>query len=76
MFTDSKIIKSFQLSKTKCGYINFGLVPYFKELLLKEIKASDCFRISFDESMNKVLQEEQMDVQIRYWNEVWGELQV
>ena len=40
------------------------------------IKASDCFGLSFDESMNKVLQEEQMDVQIRYWNEVWGELQV
>ena len=36
MFTDSEIIKSFQLSKTKCGYIiNFGLAPYFKDLLLK-----------------------------------------
>ena len=70
MFTDSKIVKSFQLSKTKCGYIiNFGLAPYFKDLLLKEIKASDCFGVSFDESMNKVLQEEQMDVHIRYWNE-------
>ena len=54
VFTDSKIIKSFQLSKTKCGYImNFGLAPYFKDFLLKEIKASDCFRVSFDESMNK-----------------------
>ena len=36
MFTDSEIIKSFQLSKTKCGYIiNFGLAPYVKDLLLK-----------------------------------------
>ena len=42
MFTDSEIVKSFQLSKTKCGYImNFGFAPYFKDLLLKEIKASD-----------------------------------
>ena len=71
MFTDSEIVKSFQLSKTKCGYItNFGLAPYFKDLLRKEIKASDCFGVSFDESMNKVLQEEQMDAQIRYWNEI------
>ena len=70
MFTYGEIVKSFQLSKTKCSYIvNFGLAPYFKDLLLKEIKASDSFRILFYESMNKVLQEEQMDVQSRYWNE-------
>ena len=70
MFTDSEIVKSFQLTKTKCGYImNFGPAPYFKDFLLKETKAFDCFGVSFDESMNKILQEEQMDVQIRYWNE-------
>ena len=70
MFKDSEVAKSFQLSKTKCSYIlNYGLAPYFKDILLKEIKESDCFGVSFDESMNKVLQEEQMDVQIRYWNE-------
>ena len=70
MFTYGEIVKSFQLSKTKCSYIvNFRLAPYFKDLLLKEIKASDSFRILFCESMNKVMQEEQMDVQIRYWNE-------
>ena len=69
MFTDSEIVKSFQLSKTNCNYIiNFGLVPCFRDLLLKEIKASDCFGVSFDENMNKVLEEEQIDVQIRYWN--------
>ena len=46
MFTVSEIVKSFQLNKTKCGYImNFGLAPYFKDLLLKEVKASDCFGV-------------------------------
>ena len=70
MFCDSEIAKSFKLSKTKCGYfINFGLAPYFKDLLVKEIKAANIFVVSFDESLNKVLQEEQMDVQVRYWNE-------
>ena len=40
MFTDSEIVKTFQLNKTKCGsIINFGLAPYFKDLLLKEIKS-------------------------------------
>ena len=49
--------------------MNFGLAPYFKYMLHKEIKASDCFGVSFDGSMKKVLQEEQMDVQIKYSNE-------
>ena len=57
LFTENEIVKYFQLSKTKCGYImNFVLAPHFKDLLLKEIKASDCFGVSFDESMNKALQ--------------------
>ena len=47
----------------------FGLAPYFKDLLIKEIKAANIFFVSFDESLNKVLQEEQMDVQFRYWKE-------
>ena len=50
--------------------MNFGLAPYFKDLLLKEVKAADCFGVPFGQSMNKVLQEEQMNVQIRYWNEL------
>ena len=70
MFSDSEIAKSFKLSKTKCGYfINFGLACYCKDLLVKEVKAANIFVVSFDESLNKVLQEEQIDVQFRYWNE-------
>ena len=42
--------------------MNFGLAPYFQDLLLKEFKTFDCFVFSFDEIMNKVLQKEQMDV--------------
>ena len=70
MFSDSEIAKSFKLSKTKCGYFkNFELAPYFKDSIVKEIKAANIFIVLFDESLNKVLQEEQMDVQFRYWNE-------
>ena len=50
MFSDSEIAKSFKLSKTKCGYfINFGLAPYCKDLLVREIKAANIFVVSFDE---------------------------
>ena len=36
MFSNSEIVKSFKLSKTKCGYfINFGLAPYFKDVSQK-----------------------------------------
>jgi len=70
MFPDSNVAKTFQLSKIKCGYlINYGLAPYFRELLNKLVLPSSFFVISFDESMNKVLQNEQMDLQVRFWDD-------
>ena len=70
MFKDSDIAKDFKLGKTKCTYlINFGLAPYFKQELLNSIKASSHFVVSFDESLNRVVQDDQMDIQIRFWNE-------
>ena len=76
MFPDSEIAKSFQLSKTKCTYyVLYGLAPYFREILLQEIKASPAYSILFDESLNHQLQEEQMDVQVRFWNDKAGEVQ-
>jgi hypothetical protein len=73
MFSDSDIARGFALSRTKCTYfINFGISPYFKTQLLKDIQASPYFVVSYDESMNRIAQEEQMDIQIRYWNETKG----
>ena len=67
MFDDSKTAGSFQLSKTKCGYfINHGLAPHFKDLLLEDVKACPFFVVSFDESLNEFIKKEQMDLQIRY----------
>ena len=49
--------KSFQLSKTKYAYyIAFDLAPYFKELLVKDIKLSPFYSLPFDESLNNKLQ--------------------
>ena len=69
MFPDIKVAKSFQLSKTKCGYfITYGLAPYVKELLMKKIQSFPCFVLSFDESLNIIIQKEQMDLQVRFWD--------
>lgn len=45
--------------------INSGIVPYFKEVLRKEINTY----LSFDESMNHILQNEQLDIHIRFWDD-------
>ena len=76
MFLDSEIAKCFKLSKTKSAYyVVYGLGPYFKEELLQSIRASPYFSLLFDESLNHDLQKEQMDVQVRFWNEAAGEVQ-
>ena len=73
MFSDNKIAESFKLGKTKCGYfINYGLEPFSKMNLIKSIKDSPFFAASFDESLNRINQDEQMDVHIRYWDNEKG----
>ena len=70
MFPDSDIAKKFACSKTKMNYlICFGLAPYFREKLLQKIKKSECVAISFDESLNKEFQTEQMDIIVHYFYE-------
>ena len=68
MFHDSAIAKSFRLSKIKCAYlITHGMYPYLQGQLLQEINISPFFTVSFDESLNLVVQKQQMDVVIKYW---------
>ena len=70
MFPDSSIAKKFTCGKTKMNYlICFGLAPYFREKLLQKINDSECVAISFDESLNKEFQTEQMDIIVRYFYE-------
>ena len=70
MFADSTIAQSFQLSKTKCGYyINYGIAPFLKSKIENAIKMSPFFTLMFDESLNSYLQNEQMDLQMRFWSE-------
>ena len=48
-------------------YINFGLAPCFKEGLVHDIKKSPFQYILCDKNMNKILQVEQMDLDVNYW---------
>ena len=68
MFPDSKIAQQWSCGATKHSYlITFGIAPYFKELLLAELTEAPCFVLSFDESFNPELQQEQMDFVVRYF---------
>ena len=69
MFPGHNIIEKFTLGKTKCSYIlNYGLAPFFTDLLEEEVKLSPKYGLSFDESLNKKLQKGQMDILVRYWD--------
>ena len=70
MFPDSEVAAQFSLGKSKCRYmLLFGIAPHFKSILKKDINTSSFYSVSFDESLNSVIQKCQMDVNIRYWND-------
>ena len=70
MFPDSNIAQKYQMGKAKLAYvINFGLEPYFRNMLIYDVNTSPFFSISLDESLNECFQNCQMDVSLRYFNE-------
>ena len=57
MFFDSEIAAKFSLGKTKSRYpIWYGVAPESKRVLLYDVKLSQFFTVSFDESLNTDLQ--------------------
>ena len=75
MLSDSDIAKKFQMNKTKVSYvIIFGLADYFYNSLITLVKKSIFYSLLFDESLNKVLSKEQMDLQIRFYDNTVGEV--
>ena len=70
MIPNNDIVSKFKLSKTKCSYyVTHGIAPWVRGNLQTEVSASPFFSVSFDESLNIVMQENQMDIQIRFWSE-------
>ena len=49
--------------------ITFGIAPYFKQLLIDDLKKAPCFVVLFDESLNTALHQEQMDFSVRYFKD-------
>ena len=77
MFPDSKIAKSFELSRTKLKYVNnFRIALYFRDILYNHLQKSDCFVISFDKSLNDYAQKFQMDILIRYFDHIENRVKV
>jgi len=71
MFPDSKIASSFQVGADKVRYMtNYGIAPYFKSLLVDSLKMSDCYVVSFDESLNDMTQSCEMDLLLRYFDKL------
>ena len=66
----SRMAQNFNCGKTKCSYlVCFGLAPYFHDKLMSNLRQSGVvYAFSFDESVNRVLQSEQMDVIICFWD--------
>ena len=69
MFVDSAIAKKCACGKTKMNYlICFAIGPYLRRNYCKRSK-KQCLTISFDESLNKDFQTEQMNSIVHYFSE-------
>ena len=68
MFSDSHTAQEFELGADKLKYVtNWGVAPYFKDLLKAQLHTSDVMVISFDESLNESTQNCQVDIVLRFW---------
>ena len=68
MFSDSEIAKSFSCGETKCARLaRFGIAPYFKLLLQRDVNQAEAFVLLFDESLYFENQKKQLDLHVRYW---------
>ena len=71
IFSDSQIASECQISQTKLKYlINFGIAPYFWQILVDGINCGSFFTLSFDESLIEVTQTSQMVLVIRFWHTI------
>jgi len=69
MFTDSDIAKKMSCGETKSMYvINYGLAPYYRCQLERKLKNRP-FVLMFDETLNKEMQQKQLDIIVRHWDD-------
>ena len=77
MFPDSKTAASMELGKNKLKSIkNHGLAPYFKNILIEDLGSAGFLSVCCDESLNSATQNCEMDLFLRYWDNIESKLQV
>ena len=71
IFPDSAIAEKFCLQKGKCAYfINYGIAPHFRSILMNNVKDSAFYGNSLGESLNTAIQMGQMDTVVNVWDNV------
>ena len=69
MFPDSNIARSFKMSKTKVAYMTvYGIAEYFHRSFLSLLKKSPFLTPLFDESLNDILNKDQMESHICFYD--------
>ena len=75
MFPDSQIAQKMWLETNKLKYmVNHGIAPYVKDILRvlrDDVKKSDWYVVSFDESMNDITQASEMGFHLSAIFEWW-----
>lgn len=67
--------KCFKMGRNKLKYVvNHGVYPYFREELDRDVDKSPFIAIMFDESLNEIVQQSEMDVFARFWDIVPGSM--
>ena len=51
-------------------FVKFATAAYFKYILIENIKGSSCYIVSFDERLNDMTQSCEMDLLLRYFDEI------
>ena len=63
VFLESQIAQKIRLEPNKLKYmVNHGIAPYVKDILRDDVRKSDRYVVSFNESMNDITQTSEMDI--------------
>ena len=69
IFPESEVGKQYTMNKDKVSYfVLYGIALVFKEELITTVNKSPFYSIGFNESLNHMLQDNQMDIHIRFWD--------
>lgn len=75
MCSDSQVVTKIQLKKDKIAYtIMYGIAVFFNDALRQNLNSCEFFTVGFDESLNKIVKRQQMDINVRFWDDEKNEV--